>query len=91
MLSLGNLLQTISNKTSASLFDLACIADENGDAILMENGQCLTMENDSGALTIPDIEGIPVILGFPKEGSVLQATSKTIIGNPMPSISWYWE
>jgi hypothetical protein len=92
MLNLGNLLQTIPSKNYRNLFDLACLLDENGDAILQEDGSsCIVMENASGAISAPDIEGIPVILGVPTEGQTLQATSATIIGNPTPTISWQWE
>lgn len=92
MLNLGNLLQTIPSKNYRNLFDLACLLDENGDAILQEDGSsCIIMENASGALSTPDIEGIPVILGVLSVGETLTATSASIIGNPIPTISWQWE
>jgi len=91
---LGNIfgLQFIVSQASSNLFDQACLLDENGDVILQEDGvSCVTMENASGSPTVPDIEGIPVILGSPTEGNVLTASSATIIGNPTPAITWQWE
>lgn len=91
---LGNIfgLQFIVSQASGSLFDQACLVDENGDIILQEDGtSCITMENASGSVFTPDIEGIPVILGVTKVEETLTATSATIIGNPTPTISWQWE
>jgi hypothetical protein len=91
---LGNIfgLQFIVSQASSNLFDNACLLDENGDAILQEDGtSCIIMENANGASAPPVIEGIPVVLGVPNEGQTLIATSDTITGVPTPTVSWQWE
>lgn len=91
-LGLGNILQTIPDDTFQQLFASACLTDENGDIILQEDGvSCISLENESGAATAPDIEGLPIILGGMTIGDVLTATSATIIGNPTPTVSWQWQ
>jgi hypothetical protein len=91
---LGNIfgVQFIVSQASSNLFDNACLLDENGDAILQEDGtSCIIMENANGASAPPVIEGIPVVLGVPNEGQTLIATSDTITGFPTPTVSWQWE
>ena len=91
---LGNIfgVQFIVSQASSNLFDNACLLDENGDAILQEDGtSCIIMENANGASAPPVIEGVPVVLGVPNEGQTLIATSDTITGVPTPTVSWQWE
>ncbi len=47
MLGLHNILQSIPSKTYRGLFKYACITDENGNPILLEDGSCILYEGAS--------------------------------------------
>lgn len=91
MLGLHNILQSIPSKTYRELLASGCITDEEGNAILMEDGNCVLFEAASGANSVPVIESLPTIGGFAEEGQTLTAFSGSITGQPVPTVSWQWE